>query len=167
MTRMVTVGAAQLGPIARAETRREVVVRLLALMRQAKDAGCDLVIYPELALTTFFPRWYMEDQREIDLAMIREIGYCNGIENYSRHFDGRQVDEPPYTLLDYFPHKADGTADEPRSVTTRTWFAITCMRRDASPFTNTGRSGNVTRRACWWALMTGALVSTASATTGT
>jgi len=46
-----------------------------------------------------------------DLALIREIGYCNGIENYSRHFDGRQVDEPPYTLLDYFPHKADGTAD--------------------------------------------------------
>ncbi|OGG86166.1 excinuclease ABC subunit B [Candidatus Kaiserbacteria bacterium RIFOXYB1_FULL_46_14] len=46
-----------------------------------------------------------------DLALIREIGYCNGIENYSRHFDGRSVDEPPYTLLDYFPHKADGTAD--------------------------------------------------------
>jgi len=38
-----------------------------------------------------------------DLEMIREIGYCNGIENYSRHFDGRQPGEPPYTLLDYFP----------------------------------------------------------------
>ena len=46
-----------------------------------------------------------------DLALIREIGYCNGIENYSRHFDGRKPDEPPYTLLDYFPHKADGTPD--------------------------------------------------------
>jgi len=46
-----------------------------------------------------------------DLALIREIGYCNGIENYSRHFDGRKVDEPPYTLLDYFPHKADGSPD--------------------------------------------------------
>jgi len=46
-----------------------------------------------------------------DLAMIREIGYCNGIENYSRHFDGRKAGEPPFTLLDYFPHKADGTAD--------------------------------------------------------
>ncbi|TSC68436.1 MAG: excinuclease ABC subunit B [Parcubacteria group bacterium Gr01-1014_56] len=46
-----------------------------------------------------------------DLAMIREIGYCNGIENYSRHFDGRKQGEPPYTLLDYFPHKTDGTAD--------------------------------------------------------
>ncbi len=46
-----------------------------------------------------------------DLALIREIGYCNGIENYSRHFDGRKPGEAPYTLLDYFPHKADGTPD--------------------------------------------------------
>lgn len=38
-----------------------------------------------------------------DLALIKEVGYCNGIENYSRHFDGRKPDEPPYTLLDYFP----------------------------------------------------------------
>lgn len=46
-----------------------------------------------------------------DLAMIREIGYCNGIENYSRHFDGRKPGEPSYSLLEYFPHKADGTPD--------------------------------------------------------
>ncbi|MGB4076636.1 MAG: excinuclease ABC subunit UvrB [Minisyncoccia bacterium] len=46
-----------------------------------------------------------------DLAMIREIGYVNGIENYSRHFDGRKSGEPPYTLLSYFPQSADGTPD--------------------------------------------------------
>ncbi|MDB5195031.1 MAG: UvrB, excinuclease subunit excinuclease subunit [Parcubacteria group bacterium] len=46
-----------------------------------------------------------------DLAMIREMGYTSGIENYSRHFDGRSPGEPPYTLLSYFPHKKDGTAD--------------------------------------------------------
>jgi excinuclease ABC subunit B len=46
-----------------------------------------------------------------DLALIREIGYCNGIENYSRHFDGRAAGQPPYSLLEYFPHKADGTPD--------------------------------------------------------
>lgn len=46
-----------------------------------------------------------------DLALIREIGYCNGIENYSRHFDGRAAGEPPYTLLSYFPQKEDGTPD--------------------------------------------------------
>ena len=38
-----------------------------------------------------------------DLEMMKEVGYCSGIENYSRYFDGRQVGEPPYTLLDYFP----------------------------------------------------------------
>lgn len=38
-----------------------------------------------------------------DLEMIREVGFCNGIENYSSHFDGRAPGEPPYTLLDYFP----------------------------------------------------------------
>ncbi len=38
-----------------------------------------------------------------DLEMIREVGFCNGIENYSRHFDGREPGEPPFTLLDYFP----------------------------------------------------------------
>jgi excinuclease ABC subunit B len=48
---------------------------------------------------------------EHDLALIREIGYCSGIENYSRHFDRRKPGEAPYTLLDYFPHKEDGTPD--------------------------------------------------------
>ena len=38
-----------------------------------------------------------------DLEMMKEMGYCHGIENYSRHFTGRQPGEPPPTLLDYFP----------------------------------------------------------------
>lgn len=38
-----------------------------------------------------------------DLEMMREIGYCSGVENYSRYFDGRKPGEPPFTLLDYFP----------------------------------------------------------------
>ncbi|MFA7309790.1 MAG: excinuclease ABC subunit UvrB [Candidatus Paceibacterota bacterium] len=46
-----------------------------------------------------------------DVAMIREFGYCNGIENYSRHFDRRNPGEPSYTLLSYFPHHADGSPD--------------------------------------------------------
>ncbi len=46
-----------------------------------------------------------------DLSMIKEVGYCSGIENYSRHFDGRKEGEAPHTLLSYFPHKADGTPD--------------------------------------------------------
>jgi predicted amidohydrolase len=66
MSRIVTVGAAQLGPIARNEPRRQVVARLIALMQQARSHGCDLVVYPELALTTFFPRWYFERQEQVD-----------------------------------------------------------------------------------------------------
>jgi excinuclease ABC subunit B len=46
-----------------------------------------------------------------DLAMIEEVGYCNGIENYSRHFSGKKAGEPPETLLSYFPHNADGSPD--------------------------------------------------------
>ncbi len=46
-----------------------------------------------------------------DLALIREVGYCNGIENYSRHFSGKITGEPPDTLLSYFPYKDDGTPD--------------------------------------------------------
>jgi excinuclease ABC subunit B len=46
-----------------------------------------------------------------DIALIREMGYTSGIENYSRHFDGRAPGEAPHTLLSYFPHKKDGSAD--------------------------------------------------------
>jgi N-carbamoyl-D-amino-acid hydrolase len=67
------VGAAQLGPIARAESRGEVVKRLLALLHDAKGRGCELVVFPELALTTFFPRWWMQDQAEIDVFFEREM----------------------------------------------------------------------------------------------
>jgi len=73
LTRIITVGAAQLGPIARDETRTSVVARLIALLRQAKDHGCDVVAYPELALTTFFPRWYFERQDDIDAFFEREM----------------------------------------------------------------------------------------------
>jgi predicted amidohydrolase len=66
MVRLVNVGAAQLGPIARAEPREQVVERMLTLLDQAKVAGVDLLVYPELALTSFFPRWYMEDAAEVD-----------------------------------------------------------------------------------------------------
>ncbi len=45
----------------------------------------------------------LEQRTRYDLEMIREIGYCSGIENYSRHMDQRAAGEPPWTLLDYFP----------------------------------------------------------------
>jgi predicted amidohydrolase len=63
---MLTVAAAQMGPIQRDHTRAEVVERLLALLRQAHSHGAELVVFPELALTTFFPRWFVDDISEAD-----------------------------------------------------------------------------------------------------
>jgi predicted amidohydrolase len=61
MTRVLRVGAAQLGPIQRNDKRDFVVSRLIALLHQAADARVELLVYPELALTTFFPRWFVDD----------------------------------------------------------------------------------------------------------
>ena len=66
MPRHVTVAAAQLGPIQKDHTRAEVVERLVVLLQRAHSMGAELVVYPELALTTFFPRWFVEDIREAD-----------------------------------------------------------------------------------------------------
>ncbi|HUC65625.1 MAG TPA: N-carbamoyl-D-amino-acid hydrolase [Stellaceae bacterium] len=71
--RMIKVAAAQLGPIQRAETRQAVVARMLALLQQAAAQGCDLIVYPELALTSFFPRWYFADRAEADIWFEREM----------------------------------------------------------------------------------------------
>jgi predicted amidohydrolase len=73
MSRVITVGAAQLGPIARSENRVSVVRRMLDLLERAKAKGCRLVVYPELALTTFFPRWFMSDQAEVDGFFERDM----------------------------------------------------------------------------------------------
>jgi len=71
--RKITVAAAQLGPIQKAEDRAHVVARMIALMDEAAAKGADLIIYPELALTTFFPRWYHEDRAEADMWFEREM----------------------------------------------------------------------------------------------
>jgi predicted amidohydrolase len=66
MGRFLTVGAAQMGPISRHESRASTVKRLMELMKEAKSFNCDIVAFPELALTTFFPRWPIEDEVELD-----------------------------------------------------------------------------------------------------
>jgi predicted amidohydrolase len=73
MSRIITVGAAQLGPIARDEPRSSTVERMLVLMHRAHARGCRLVVFPELALTTFFPRWYMPEQADIDAFFESEM----------------------------------------------------------------------------------------------
>lgn len=64
--RSVTVGAAQLGPVEPSDDRSSVVGRMLVLLDEAADRGCELVVYPELALTTFFPRWFVDDITDVD-----------------------------------------------------------------------------------------------------
>ena len=69
--RMVNVAAAQMGPIHKADSREAVVARMLDLIDEAEGEACDLVVYPELALTTFFPRWYMTDRPRSMLVRAR------------------------------------------------------------------------------------------------
>ena len=105
MPRHLTVGAAQMGPIQRDHSRRDVVGRLIAHLREARRMGCELVVFPELTLTTFFPRWWMPDQVEVDSwfeadmpgpdtaplfaeARALGIGFCLGYAELVRQ-DGR------------------------------------------------------------------------------
>jgi predicted amidohydrolase len=73
MSRKLRAAVAQLGPIHRADSRESVVRRLCALLREAHASGARFVVFPELALTTFFPRWWMTDQDEIDRWFEREM----------------------------------------------------------------------------------------------
>ena len=66
MSRSLTIAAAQMGPVGKDEPREHAVARMVVMLKQAKERGADLVIFPELALTSFFPRWWFEDDAELD-----------------------------------------------------------------------------------------------------
>lgn len=72
MTRMMIAGA-QLGAIQKSDSRQVVVARMIELLNEAAAKGAHMVVYPELALTTFFPRWYMPDQAEVDIWFETEM----------------------------------------------------------------------------------------------
>ncbi len=107
MTRIVTVAGAQLGPVQLADDRASVVERMIVLLQEAASQGCDLVVYPELALTTFFPRWFVDDitttdhfyersmpneatQPLFDEARRLEVGFCLGYALLEDGPDGSQ-----------------------------------------------------------------------------
>jgi N-carbamoyl-D-amino-acid hydrolase len=73
LSRRLNAAVAQLGPIHLADSRAAVVERLMAMMREAHGRGARFVVFPELGLTTFFPRWWMTDQAEIDRFFEREM----------------------------------------------------------------------------------------------
>lgn len=66
MSRLLNVAAAQLGPVQRSDDRKSVVTRLIDLLREAHSKKAELVVFPELALTTFFPRWFVDDITQAD-----------------------------------------------------------------------------------------------------
>ena len=107
MSRVITVAAAQLGPVERGEPRAGVVERLCGMMRQAHAKGASFVVFPELALTTFFPRWHMPDEAELEryfelempsaetrplfeLAVTLGIGFNLGYAEQFTDADGRR-----------------------------------------------------------------------------
>lgn len=73
MPRLLTIAAAQLGPIPGTATRRETLDRLISMLQQAAKCGCDLVVFPECALTPFFPHWWIEDDAELDSYFERSM----------------------------------------------------------------------------------------------
>lgn len=76
--------------------------KLADAMAQIKlDLANQVLHFQEIGEPLFAKR--IEERVKYDLEMIQELGYCSGIENYSRYFDGREAGTPPYCLLDYFP----------------------------------------------------------------
>jgi predicted amidohydrolase len=73
MPRILNLAVAQLGPIPRSSSRPQVLERLINLLRQAHEKGSNLVLFPECALTPFFPHWWIEDQAEIDTYFERSL----------------------------------------------------------------------------------------------
>ncbi|MGL5009184.1 MAG: nitrilase-related carbon-nitrogen hydrolase, partial [Paracoccaceae bacterium] len=66
MARYLITASAQMGPIAKSETRKDTVGRLVAMLCEAHGRGAKLVVFTELALTTFVPRWMIENEAELD-----------------------------------------------------------------------------------------------------
>lgn len=73
----------------------------LALERIAEDARVEVAEFEKQGKLIEAQR--LKERVNYDIEMMREVGYCSGIENYSRYFDGREIGEPPFTLMDYFP----------------------------------------------------------------
>jgi N-carbamoyl-D-amino-acid hydrolase len=107
MGRVITIAAAQLGPVSRDMPRGAVVDRMITLMEQAARVRATLVVFPELALTTFFPRWAIDDESVLDgffeasmpgrdtqplfaAAQRLQLGLCFGYAELARQADRRR-----------------------------------------------------------------------------
>jgi predicted amidohydrolase len=77
MSRILRIAGAQTGPIQRADTRAHTMDRLIALLEKAAGDGAKLVVFPELAFTTFFPRWFISNTQELDIYYERAMPNVN------------------------------------------------------------------------------------------
>lgn len=117
------VSITKIDPITRAIVSEEQSVfffpakHFVTNVEERKRALQDMKIELDLRLKEFAKEGKLLEAERLkrrtkyDMAMIEEVGYCSGIENYSRHFSGKAAGEPPETLLSYFPHNTDGSAD--------------------------------------------------------
>ena len=78
-------------------------VRLNNALKQIQE-DCDKEVKQFLDNGKFIEAQRLKERTYYDIEMMKEVGYCSGIENYSRYFDGRNIGEPPFTLMDYFPN---------------------------------------------------------------
>ena len=76
--------------------------RLNNALKQIQE-DCDKEVQRFLDNGKFIEAQRLKERTYYDIEMMKEVGYCSGIENYSRYFDGRNIGEPPFTLMDYFP----------------------------------------------------------------
>ena len=114
MTRRAILAACQMGPLHRADGRAVVLARMVALLEKAARMGAEVAVFPELALTTFFPRWYLQDQDELhsyyehsmpnastqplfDLARELGIGFYLGYAELAN--DGGQIGQYNTSIL--------------------------------------------------------------------
>ncbi len=81
-----------------------------AISKIEHDLKKQITYFNEIGLTTEAKR--LDERTNFDLEMIKELGYCSGIENYSRYFDGRKAGSRPFCLLDYFPDNFITVIDE-------------------------------------------------------
>ena len=109
MSRHLKIAAAQLGPLHRADTRSSAVERLTALLQEAHGMGAKFVVFPELAFTTFFPRWWMEDQEEVNRRYFEpRFGFLRGRYYTIRSRDRLRVAKIALSrAVEPFPETAD------------------------------------------------------------
>ncbi|TIV12787.1 MAG: N-carbamoyl-D-amino-acid hydrolase, partial [Mesorhizobium sp.] len=141
MARCLTIAVCQTGPIQRSATRAETVGRLVHLLEKAASAGAEIAVFPEMALPTFFPRWRIDDQAEIDaffeasmpgpetlrlydaaarLKVGFALGYCELTqeEGRTRHFNTMDLVGPDGAFIGRYRKMHVPGSSEPEAGTT-------------------------------------------------